>query len=608
MTANQLVHRARSGRLAIGERTVIFVDEAGMVDTHRMADLLHLCDRHGCSIRLIGDPAQLSAIGPGGLLPRMLDIDGMPRAELEEIHRTPHQWMRDFQNLVRDGRSAEALDILHAHNAAHIFDTRDEAMQRMVDDWDTWRHDHAPDDTLLVVHTSNADVDTVNVLAQAKRKYAGELGAEAVSSPDRDYWLREGDRVMFREKSYYLDDRAQPRIENGARGTITAVDTHHATVTVRLEEPGRAERSVEIDLARCAALRLDYASHVYPAQGDTRTRTAELTGGPSLSRESAYVGGSRLRERHDLYTSREQLGTDGGDHDRWKRLALQMNDSRAQLPSIAYTEQPDRQIAAQVPTRTDNTIEQRLHDLEQQLAQATKQHGELRRTYPQQLRNEIQDVKSDWHKTRDAYERAEKRVAVAERDIEQAKAWQRDKINEARQRLGREVADRDRLVARANQLAARYNELRERPDHPNRWVERHGQELAAREQRVKDLTHERDRVREQAVEQTLRDPPLYLTRVLGERPTEAGRAETWAEAARGIEEYRRTYGVREEHTALGREPKGDYNRWIDFERVVGDVSRARDALGRSNREHAFAPDRVPGLATMRGDRGLGRER
>jgi hypothetical protein len=327
-----------------------------------------------------------------------------------------------------------------------------------------------------------------------------------------------------------------------------------------------------------------------------------------LSRESAYVGGSRLRERHDLYTSAEALGTDGTDQDRWNRLAKQMNESRAQLPSLAYTEEPDRQIAAQVPTRTDNEIEQRLQGLEQQLDHATRQRNELDRTYPRKLEREIDKVKGDWRNMRDSIEWADKRIATAEREIEQAKPWQREQIKHARHRIEQEVANRDQLVEKANQLTARYDELLQHPDHPARWKQQHGEELAAREQRVNELTRDRDRTREQAIEQVLREPPRYLTRVLGERPTDAHDARTWTDAARQIETYRRTYGVRDEHTALGHEPMGDHNRWLAFERAVGDATRARDALGRSNREHSLTPDRVVGLAILRSGRGISRER
>jgi len=107
------------------------------------------------------------------MLPRLLDIDAVAVAELSEIHRTPHAWLRDFQNHVRDGRSAEALAILREHSAAHMLDTQAEAMQRMVDDWNGWRHKYEPGDTLLVVHTTNADVDTVNTFGAGKTPQRG---------------------------------------------------------------------------------------------------------------------------------------------------------------------------------------------------------------------------------------------------------------------------------------------------------------------------------------------------------------------------------------------------------------------------------------------------
>lgn len=605
MTINQLVHRTNTGSLALSERTAIFVDEAGTVDTHRMASLLHLCEQHGCSLRLVGDPAQLSAIGPGGLLPNLLALDTVPSVELEEIHRTPHQWLRDFQNLVRDGRSNEALGILREHDAAHMLDTHGDAMQRMVDDWNLWRHECEPGDSLLVVHTTNADVDTVNMLAQAKRLNSGELGLNSIGAPDRDYNLREGDRVMFREGSYRFDDPDERRIENGTRGTIEQIDVAAIRVWVALDEPGHDPRTVEVDLNRCAALRLDYASHVYPAQGDTRTRTAELTGGPGVSRESAYVGGSRLREHHDLYTSREVLGTDGTDNERWQCLADQMNHSRTQTPSIAYTEQPGRHIASHMPDPATELAPGRLADTERDLARATTLRDELRRTFPFELEREMKQVKSEYKQTRSSFEHAERSVAQAETELASVKAWQRDQARQVRERLAHEIERRDQLARHGTDLATKYNELATRPDAPKQWRQQHRDEFAQREAHVAELTTQRDRLREQAIEHNVRHPQRYTTRVLGERPTDHRQLEAWERAARAIETYRQQHNVTDKTTALGREPEGDYKRWIDFDKTRGEVTRARDTMGRSNRENTFTPDRVPDLAVMRPGHGRG---
>lgn len=613
MTINQLAHRVNTGRLAADARTVIFVDEAGMVDTHRMANLLQIVETHGCSLRLVGDPAQLSAIGPGGLLPQLLALDRVPVAELVEIHRTPHQWLQDFQNHVRDGNAEAALSILHEHDAAHMLDTQTEAMQRMVDDWDMWRYDYAPGDSLLVVHTTNADVDAVNLLAQAKRKEAGELGAESVRAPDRPYDLHPGDRVMFREGAYRSDDPAERRVENGTRGTIEHVDRERGRLTVRLEEPGHASRSVEIELERCRSLRLDYASHVYPAQGDTRSRTAELTGGLGVSRESAYVGGSRLRERHDLYTSREALGIDGTDAERWQRLADQINESRTQLPSIAYTEQPDRDIATRipqpvperVPERDNAAAPARLADVERELAHATASYEQLRKTFPSEIKREMDKVKREYEQERRWFEQSERNVAETQRKLEQLKPWQRDQLREARTRLADQTARRDRSMQRANQLAARHQELSVRPDAPKAWRQQHAADLIERERRVADLTSTRDEVRAQAIEHHVRHPQPYLTRLLGERPARPEKLQAWERAARAVETYRHEYGVTSQETALGREPEGHHKRWAAFDNAKDRIMEARDKLGLSPGQKPFAPERIPGLSIEPRGRGRG---
>ncbi len=92
------------------------------------------------------------------------------------------------------------------------------------------------------------------------------------------------------------------------------------------------------DLAR---LRLGYAQHIHRAQGATVTRTLVVTGGWQTSKEPAYVEASRARQGTDWYVSRDDLGVEGHDTDRIKRLAQNMSRSHAQTPSLAYPELPD---------------------------------------------------------------------------------------------------------------------------------------------------------------------------------------------------------------------------------------------------------------------------
>jgi hypothetical protein len=591
MTIDQLMHRTSCDRIAVDTRTVVFVDEAGMVDTFRMAQLVHLVERTGCSIRLVGDPAQLSAIGPGGLLPSILATRAVPVAELAEIHRTQHQWIRDAQNYVRAGDSMRALELMAQHDALHMENTQAEARIRMVADWNRWRHDYEIGDTLMVVHTTNEDVDRVNTLAQAYRAAAGELSDASVKSPDRDYQLHEGDRVMLRERAYYLDDPAEARVENGTRGTILAVDTTANSVDVLLDEPGHdQQRTVTFELDRCDALRLDYASHVYPAQGDTRSRTAELTGGPSVNRENAYVGGTRLRDRHDLYTSREALGTDGDDTARWNRLADQMNESRAQTPSVAYREERARDIAVKPPHPVLDREVAHLDRIEHDLRAAKQHHEQLQREFPSHEQRTLTRFETSRDEMLDTGRRADEQVQRHERELAQLRPWQRDRINTARREIEQWTERRDQAYQRSDEWGDAAERVRQGERSPERWNREHGADLAARQQRVDDLTRQRDAQRERVVERAIEAPPRYLTRVLGERPDAPAQRAAWDQAVRSVETYRAKHDVHERHTALGREPSGGTERW-DFKRAAEHIDDARRTIGHARDAHAIAHHR-----------------
>lgn len=584
-TIDGLLARTRYERIALDGRSVVLVDEAAMVDTHRMAALLELSAQSGCSLRLVGDAEQLASIGPGGMFGRVCDHAAV--AELGEVHRAREPWLVDAQLAVRDARSEDALAILREHDAAHMLDTRAEAMQRMVDDWDQWRQDHDIADTLLVVHTSNDDVDRVNELCQAKRHDAGELGPGAVPAPDRDYDLHPGDRVMFRERPYEFDDPAQARVENGTRGVIDSVDPTTGSIRVAIDEAD-GSRLIEVDLDRCAALRLDYANHVYPAQGDTRSQTAELTGGLGTSKEAAYVGGSRHRDRHDLYTSREALGTDGTDEERWARLAEQMNTSQRQQPSIDYTAE-QRRIATDLPPTELERAHARLEDAERRLADATAARDALDRTRPRGVENELRLLERKRDDARRYEHDAQARLQRIDRQLEKLPFWKRDE----RARLERDAdhaADSYARNRREHQQARRrIDELRAGPNNPEAWHRHNAAELERRTRRVEEITRERDALRDQAVERAIERPPRYLTRALGPRPHHPGERSAWEGAAREAERYRHEYRVRDRVTALGRAPSNRARGERAFVRELAH-SAAERAIGSARQ--ILSPTRI----------------
>ncbi len=326
LNTNALLTGIHSGRTHLGPDTVVVMDEAGMADTNRLAALVQATSERQSKLVLVGDEAQLSSITAGGMFTELQNH--VPTAELSEVHRAQHEWERDAWGHLRQGRASEALASYQAHDRLHITDTREQAAERMVADWDAARQEHPEQRTVMLSDASNVELDRINALAKERRAQAGELGADRGQLPDRPYSLAAGDEVIFTAAFYPPGER---RVENGTLAEVRSVDGQSE---IAVQTRGAHEQEVHVDTAEFADMRLAYAQHVYKAQGATVDRAFVLTGGWQADRERAYVALSRARERTDIYVSREDLGEQGMDTGAIQRLGEAIAESRAKRASI----------------------------------------------------------------------------------------------------------------------------------------------------------------------------------------------------------------------------------------------------------------------------------
>ncbi len=330
LTADGLRNGVENDRIHLGPRTVIVMDEAGMADTERLARLTEITRDSHSKLVLAGDTAQLGPIGAGGLFEQLRDR--VPSAELIEVHRAHHDWERRAWEQVRNGEPGPALAQYEAHDRLHIHDTRAEAAEAMVADWDEARRSLPTGKAVMITDASNAERDQINAMAQERRVQAGELGLHRVELPGKPYGLHAGDEVIF---SAQFHPFGQKRIENGITGTVLDADRDRDRVTIATHE--REPREVAVDTAKFSDLSLGYAVHVYKAQGITAEASGILTGGWQTDREGAYVALSRAREQTQVYLAREDLGEAGMDTGAIERLGERMRRSGAQEASIART-------------------------------------------------------------------------------------------------------------------------------------------------------------------------------------------------------------------------------------------------------------------------------
>jgi ATP-dependent exoDNAse (exonuclease V) alpha subunit len=328
LTSDSLIAKAGQGQLSLDRNTVVVMDEAGMADTKRLGGLVQLASRSQSKLLLVGDQAQLSAIGPGGMFTALQEE--VPTAELKEVHRAREGWERQAWQQLREGQGRQALANYQAHDRLHVADTREEAAREMVEAWAKDRADHPGERTVMLTDASNRELDAINQQAQEHRARSNELGAERIELADRPYDLASGDEVMF---TSMMMVHGQARVENGTLATVTATEAKENRITVRAE--GEQSRELEIRTNEFSDLRLAYAQHVYKAQGVTVERAHTMIGGWQTDRERAYVALSRARAQTDIYLSREDLGEQGLDPEGIERLAEIISESHAQEPSIA---------------------------------------------------------------------------------------------------------------------------------------------------------------------------------------------------------------------------------------------------------------------------------
>ncbi|MDQ6900910.1 MAG: relaxase domain-containing protein, partial [Candidatus Dormibacteraeota bacterium] len=295
---------------------MLLVDEAAMIDHERYANLLEVAANAGASITQVGDDHQLNPVGPGGLWTIFHGLAQKQGAavELREIHRTKDPYEAQAWTDLREGRIEEALTWYRDVGNLRLYDTRPELLQGMVAAW--WELNR---EGVMLVDTSNAERDSLNRMAQAKRLEAGELGEEGLTLPGGPE-VRVGDRVLTAKHSVQLDRKLNGpgrRIENGTKATVLELRPQEqqsqeqgavgGSLVLQLHEP-QGDRTVQVDLN--IPLELGYARHVMKGQGMTASDKApSMDAGVSehTSAQSLYVMLSRSQEGTRVHVLRSEL-------------------------------------------------------------------------------------------------------------------------------------------------------------------------------------------------------------------------------------------------------------------------------------------------------------
>jgi conjugative relaxase-like TrwC/TraI family protein len=562
-TCDRLLGEIDRGQEQLSARTVLVVDEAGMLGSRKLTRLLEHAHQAHAKVVLVGDDRQLAAIDAGGGF-RALRLR-LGASELTENRRQHQAWEREALELVRSGLVDEAVAAYRAHDRVVAADSKPAATLALLQDWWTayQEAERDPAQEVIVLAARRAEVDRLNTACQELLAARGRLGSERLQVEDRQ--LAVGDRVVCGHNAI-----AELRVANGSRGTITALDSQQRTLTIRLDGPdgrevtlprsylegrGRGERNRRVDLA--------YATTGHRAQGLTRGRAlVRLTGSEDVN--WLYVQLSRARQYTRLYAvvGPEPQGT--GELD---------------LPD---RDQPDAYLQlAQSLSRAGG----------QTLAMDTPSSLDLRRLSTAELRAERDRLRRQLNQAPRDRGRELGRATTHRQQAEEALAAHQQSTGRQPPGMLRWLRRADDQPARipgglavatqqANRAHDRERELRQHQHRRDGWLEANAHLGLQYRQVLRALAWKR-RATGLAVEQ---ERPGYLLEALGPVPASTRGRRAWRQAAADIEHYRSSYHITDPERALGPEPHDPTQR--------ADRQRVRTAIERIHTKQR-ATDRIP---------------
>ncbi len=224
--------------IRIDSKTIVVVDEAGMVNTRHMIKLLRHVERSGAKLVLLGDPAQLPAVEGGS--PFLSMCNRADAAQMRDIRRQDEEWAREAAKYFAEREPGRALAMYAQRGLITVRDTQEEALRALLLDWAAERL-KSPKDACILVST-NEDAATANNLCQLMRMNAGCLqSGRSIQIRDQNKntgtlyaaLAHVGDRVLFTRNSQKY------AVRNGLAGTVIGINSIRRSLAVELDNGER---------------------------------------------------------------------------------------------------------------------------------------------------------------------------------------------------------------------------------------------------------------------------------------------------------------------------------------------------------------------------------
>ncbi|HWL01684.1 MAG TPA: MobF family relaxase [Microbacteriaceae bacterium] len=301
-----------AAQLVRGERVV--VDEAGMLDQDTALALLTVADEHGATLALVGDRAQLPAVGRGGVLDMAAQL--APRTfDMTTVHRFADPAYAELTVQMRRGEHPALLfDRLHFLGLVVLHESTEAVQEAIAGD--------ARDGDAITTAT-NDEARELNARIRDERVRAG-LVDDARTTNGRDgLSIGRGDVIQTRQND------SDVQVANRQTWTVQSVGSD-GTVWAKEQGNGRKrQRTVRLPAEYVAEhTQLAYVSTAYGVQGATVPGSHTILS-DALDASGVYVGMTRGQETNRLHV-----------------VAADVDDAREQFVVALERDRADRGLTA----------------------------------------------------------------------------------------------------------------------------------------------------------------------------------------------------------------------------------------------------------------------
>ncbi|MDY0747935.1 MobF family relaxase [Paucibacter sp. R3-3] len=369
-TIASLLISVASGRVKLGTRTILFLDEAGMVGSREFGLLQEAIGKAGGKLVCVGDPKQLQPIEAGGIFASLSREHG--KAEISNIQRQrtdfepllewlrprlagsereltterqallkalpeearaqalsdlcagdaklsvaferwkarfDHEWMRSVVEAFATGKAQEALEKMESRGRLKLLRGHQQAVDELMAGWAA---DKTPIERKAIIGATRAEVAELNDMA---RKRLIDIGA-VKDALGLDIEITHRDATTSARRFapgdrivFTMNDR-QLGVANGVTATISSIVTTSpdAALMVRLDDPNELGQ-VEVAIpASFGRFDHSYARTNHSLQGKTVDSAHALANPAMADREWTYVAASRSRFATTIYVDASKLG------------------------------------------------------------------------------------------------------------------------------------------------------------------------------------------------------------------------------------------------------------------------------------------------------------